>query len=806
MKNIYILLFFVWAFCLPFSAFAQCAAEEVLVDIVIVPDSWTATETSWKLVDNLSGATIDSSNAVSKTICVAQTACLSFFIYDQYGDGIANSGYCSVSYNGSEVYHISQTGFQNYTVLGQCPAGYSCQFAQAAELDSTYTAPAPNTWYVFTPDTTGIFGISTCGFNNPCATQIWAYNYCGNLLITNGAEGAWAFSTEGCDDYALLRTIFNKDETYYIRIGNQGSACASNTIHWRMNFEGPVTGCLDPTACNYNPAAMVNDPTSCLYEGDPNCPQGPDLVVLQNVIMSSLYLEQLNNNDACYVAEGCLNGYGQRNIIRFTTHIKNIGNQDYFIGQTPANPNVPQQQFEWDPCHNHWHYEGYAEYLLYDAQNNELPVGFKNGFCVMDLECSDGGNGQYGCGFMGISAHCGDIYDSGLECQWIDITNIPEGFYTLVVRVNWDKTPDAAGRLETNFLNNWAQVCLHIIRDDITNEPSFTVSNDCPPVVDCSGALYGNAQIDCNGVCGGTAKHGDLDNNGELNSNDALLYAQNILTGNDNISSCNDLNADGILDIGDISKLVSCILQNAGSHTHPGGGSAHDHCRFPDLIINNPNDTVDLSIGNIDVENKHFDVLIKNPSRKMLDYQLQIRGASLLGVQSVLPQSNYNCDILYNANGTILGITLSESSIERYETPTSFLRVYYDQITDSEVCLQAIKMLNENYEQVTANVTPNCFPSYLLTGTEQAMGGATQGYSAIVPNPFDQTATLLFANPNYETFDLHIIDLSGRIVWTQTGISGSSCVIERNLMSAGIYTYQLTAGKTLMTGKMVITQ
>jgi hypothetical protein len=54
--------------------------------------------------------------------------------------------------------------------------------------------------------------------------------------------------------------------------------------------------------------------------------------------------------------------------------------------------------------------------LLYDQLGNPMPqIGFKNGFCVLDLECSGGGTAKYGCGNMGITAGCGDIYSSGLS-------------------------------------------------------------------------------------------------------------------------------------------------------------------------------------------------------------------------------------------------------------------------------------------------------------------------------------------------------------------------------------------------------
>lgn len=100
--------------------------------------------------------------------------------------------------------------------------------------------------------------------------------------------------------------------------------------------------------------------------------------------------------------KAALRGYGQRDIIRFSTRIDNIGEKDYFIG-IPAFGNP---QFTYDNCHNHFHYDGYAEYLLFDSEGNSSPVGYKNGFCVLDLFCPNGGLAKYGCGNMGISVGC----------------------------------------------------------------------------------------------------------------------------------------------------------------------------------------------------------------------------------------------------------------------------------------------------------------------------------------------------------------------------------------------------------------
>ena len=47
---------------------------------------------------------------------------------------------------------------------------------------------------------------------------------------------------------------------------------------------------------------------------------------------------------------------------------------------------------------------------------------------------------RYGCstGNQGISANCGDLYGRYLDCQWIDVTDVPLGIYLLRLQVNPD--------------------------------------------------------------------------------------------------------------------------------------------------------------------------------------------------------------------------------------------------------------------------------------------------------------------------------------------------------------------------------
>ena len=142
-----------------------------------------------------------------------------------------------------------------------------------------------------------------------------------------------------------------------------------------------------------------------------------------SALQTSMTLSTVNITDVCAPVEGCTGGLGQRYVIRFTTRIENIGTTDYYIGSPSSQP----QMFSTANCHGHAHYQGYADYILFDQAGNAIPVGFKNGFCVIDVGCYPGNTGQYGCSNMGISKGCYDIYGSGTTCNWIDVTNVPAG-------------------------------------------------------------------------------------------------------------------------------------------------------------------------------------------------------------------------------------------------------------------------------------------------------------------------------------------------------------------------------------------
>jgi hypothetical protein len=195
------------------------------------------------------------------------------------------------------------------------------------------------------------------------------------------------------------------------------------------------------------------------------CLTGPDMLVDERYLRNTIEEAYVDvPTDSCLVNEACVTGTGRRRVVRFGTRIANVGNRDVVIGV----PNDANPLWHWDPCHGHFHFEDYANHDLIPAGSNEpLPIGTKNGFCVLDLELWDAelavnGCGVYDCENQGISVGCADTYDSALQCQWVDITGVPAGEYDLRVTVNPEQLI-----AELDSANNTATARIQITEDNV---------------------------------------------------------------------------------------------------------------------------------------------------------------------------------------------------------------------------------------------------------------------------------------------------------------------------------------------------
>ncbi|OFZ19195.1 MAG: hypothetical protein A2X94_11265 [Bdellovibrionales bacterium GWB1_55_8] len=174
----------------------------------------------------------------------------------------------------------------------------------------------------------------------------------------------------------------------------------------------------------------------------------PDLLIPQAALRESIeQTTRFFDPQSCALEEGCISKIGIRRLLIFDTEIFNSGGSDLEIGP----PDSQDPRFEYASCHGHYHLGEMVRYeLLRSDDLSSVVVGSKLGFCLMDTERSTGrSNGRFDCGFQGISSGWSDIYDRSLDCQWLDVTDIPAGNYLLRLEVNPDRTI-----LEGDYMNN----------------------------------------------------------------------------------------------------------------------------------------------------------------------------------------------------------------------------------------------------------------------------------------------------------------------------------------------------------------
>lgn len=185
----------------------------------------------------------------------------------------------------------------------------------------------------------------------------------------------------------------------------------------------------------------------------------PDLIVAEQRLRDEIVFERREFRDgSCAIIEGCVAGPGSRRLLRFTVEAANQG----LAAFEPPAPKSRPDLFQFSPCHNHWHFLGFALYELVDLQGNVVLTGRKQAYCMEDtvqyfsspsVPCST----KYSCDNQGVQPGWSDIYSNDLDCQWLDITDITPGTYKLRVAVNPSRFFD-----EVTFDNNVTEVTVEI--------------------------------------------------------------------------------------------------------------------------------------------------------------------------------------------------------------------------------------------------------------------------------------------------------------------------------------------------------
>lgn len=185
--------------------------------------------------------------------------------------------------------------------------------------------------------------------------------------------------------------------------------------------------------------------------------QAPDLrPELQNIT-----IRQNETVGAADVAEGCAAATTRRTLLAFDHYVWNDGPVALNVG-APGCPDcsispAPQCSNPIFQCslaggHNHPHITDFSSYTVTKRGSPDVVVrGHKEGFCLQDITCTSTPANPNPDDCSTLSPGCADVYSSGLGCQYVDITSLRPGKYTLRVELN-----PTRNLTESSFDNNIA--------------------------------------------------------------------------------------------------------------------------------------------------------------------------------------------------------------------------------------------------------------------------------------------------------------------------------------------------------------
>ncbi|KAK2835523.1 hypothetical protein Q5P01_016007 [Channa striata] len=200
----------------------------------------------------------------------------------------------------------------------------------------------------------------------------------------------------------------------------------------------------------------------------------PDLVPDPYYIQAASYIQRMQMYALrCAAEENCLSrsayhpsvsDLDYRVLLRFPQRVKNQGTADFL-------PVKPRHEWEWHSCHQHFHsMEAFSNYDLVDISTGQkVAEGHKASFCLEDTSCDPGIRRRFACTAhtQGLGPGCYDTYHANIDCQWIDITDVPPGNYILKVTVNPSQLVQ-----ESDFSNNEVQC-------DIRYTGSYVQARNC---------------------------------------------------------------------------------------------------------------------------------------------------------------------------------------------------------------------------------------------------------------------------------------------------------------------------------------
>jgi hypothetical protein len=169
----------------------------------------------------------------------------------------------------------------------------------------------------------------------------------------------------------------------------------------------------------------------------------PDLQVVGQELANNRITYRYFLADSCALLEQCVSDSGWRRLLQFDAVVHNVGGQPLHIGPVVAS-DPTHNLFQYNACHDHFHFSDYGDFVL---SSDEGEFSSKQAFCVESTNRLSNNEyspltHDYNCRYQGIQSGWIDEYHAGLDCQWIDITDVEPAADDAAIDLGFLSNPD----------------------------------------------------------------------------------------------------------------------------------------------------------------------------------------------------------------------------------------------------------------------------------------------------------------------------------------------------------------------------
>lgn len=197
------------------------------------------------------------------------------------------------------------------------------------------------------------------------------------------------------------------------------------------------------TVVQFERLAWDPDLADAVRVGQVTTLEGPDLQVVGSDLDVNRIVYRYFRSDSCALAEQCVSDSGWRRLLQFNGTVHNVGAVDLDIGAVDVS-NPLNALFQYNSCHNHFHFSDYGDFYFAGGEQN---FSSKQAFCVESTDRLSNNEWsplthEFTCRFQGVQAGWVDEYHAGLDCQWIDITDVEVPAEGISVTLGFTSNPD----------------------------------------------------------------------------------------------------------------------------------------------------------------------------------------------------------------------------------------------------------------------------------------------------------------------------------------------------------------------------